>query len=67
MYAHLIQECEKDHVGMVEVIFLHVTIALMRGGKPLVTLFIVFFSHQELFEFHLPGVVQVLQVLVLTF
>ena len=29
MYAHFIQKCEKDHVGMVEVVLFHITIAFM--------------------------------------
>lgn len=32
MYTHLIKECEKDHVGMVEVVLFHITIAFVRGG-----------------------------------
>ena len=32
MYAHFIQKCEKNHVGMVEVVLFHITIAFVRGG-----------------------------------
>ena len=32
MYTHLFKKCEKDHVGMVEVVLFHITIAFVRGG-----------------------------------
>lgn len=63
MHTHLIKKCEEDQIRVVEVVLFHHTIALMRGGYPLVTLFIVFFFHQVLSEFHLLGVVQLHQVL----
>ena len=37
MYTHLIKKCEKDQIGMVEVILFHITIAFVRSGWLLVT------------------------------
>ena len=45
MHTHLIKKCEEDHICMVEVIFLHVTIAFVRSGWLLVTLFIFPYSY----------------------
>lgn len=40
MYTHLIKKCEEDHICMVEVVLFHITIAFVRSGWLLVTLFI---------------------------
>ena len=42
MHTHLIKKCEENHVGMVEVVLFHITIAFLRSGWLLVTLFIYF-------------------------
>lgn len=40
MHTHLIKKCEEDQIRVVEVVLFHITIALMRGGYSLVTLYI---------------------------
>ena len=52
MHTHLIKKCEEDQIRVVEVVLFHITIALMRGGKPLVTLFIYYDIYLLLAEFH---------------
>ena len=37
MHTHLIKKCEEDHIGMVEVVLFHITIAFVRSGWLLVT------------------------------
>ena len=48
---------------MVEVVLFHITIALLRGVKPLVTLFTYYDNYLLFSVFHQPVVVQVLLAL----
>ena len=53
MHTHLIKKCEKDHVGMVEVVLFHITIAFVRSGWLFVTLLFYKnrFSHSIFVDF----------------